>query len=296
MNLLKLKVQSEIILPFFAYYQFMSDSIKEQIASYRKDAVNQSSISINDLKKVSLMIPPLPEQQHIVSELDSLNRIIEKQKEQLKQLDELAQSIFYDMFGDPVENEKGWEVKKIGDLGSVVTGNTPSRKELEYYSSNYIEWIKTDNIIKGQLYPSNAREYLSEKGALKGRILPAGSILVTCIAGSINSIGTSCLTDREIAFNQQINAIKPSPMVNPYFLYYNFSVQSNFIQSFATTGMKHIITKGVFENIPMILPPLALQQAFAQKIEAIEHQKELIKQSLAETENLFNSRMDYYFG
>ena len=72
------------------------------------------------IAKYIIPIPPLATQSRIVSELDLLQSIIDKKKAQVKELDNLAQAIFYDMFGDPVENEKGWEVKKMGDVAPAV--------------------------------------------------------------------------------------------------------------------------------------------------------------------------------
>lgn len=247
------------------------------------------------LKEINVPIPTLSEQQHIVEELDLLSSIIEKKKAQLNELDNLAQSLFYEMFGNPTINEKGWEIRKIKDIGNVITGNTPSRKIPNYYDSNYIEWIKTDNILKDSLYATKAKEYLSESGAAQGRLVKKGALLVACIAGSLDSIGKVCVTDRKVAFNQQINAIVPKADCEVLFLYYSITLMGSYIRENATSGMKHIITKSAMEELLLPIPPLTLQQQFADKIEAIEHQKELVKKSIKEVETLFNSRMDYYF-
>ena len=82
------------------------------------------TLDIAELKKQAIPVPPLPVQERIVSELDLLSGIIEKKREQLKELDALAQSIFYDMFGDPITNEKGWEVKKLGEVCESVSYGT----------------------------------------------------------------------------------------------------------------------------------------------------------------------------
>ena len=110
MNLLRLKVIPDLISPFYMYYYSQTHKFKSQIANRRKDAVNQSSISVADLKTLDVPIPPLSVQERIVAELDCLSGVIEKKREQLKELDALAQSIFYQMFGDPITNEKRWEV------------------------------------------------------------------------------------------------------------------------------------------------------------------------------------------
>jgi len=248
------------------------------------------------LKEISVPVPPIADQQWIVAELDCLNEMIAVKQEQLKEFDKLAQSIFYDMFGDSLTNDKGWDMYSLFKLGVVTTGNTPSRKVADYYEKEYIEWIKTDNIDKASLYPSQAKEYLSESGAKVGRIVEAGSLLVTCIAGSLSSIGGVCITNRRVAFNQQINAITPNETMDSVFLYHLIKNSGKYIRENATNGMKHIITKSTFENLIFPLPPLSLQQQFAEKISAIEAQKELVKQSIAETQSLLDYTMDKYFG
>ena len=260
-------------------------------------AVTIPSLRRIDLVKILVPIPPLAEQQRIVAELDLLTGIIDKQNAQLKELDTLAQSIFYDMFGDPIENPKGWDVKTIKEIGKVVTGNTPSRLVKEYYDKLYIEWIKSDNLSNDYLFASTAREYLSELGMSKARVLPIGSTLVTCIAGSLSTIGTASLVDRKVAFNQQINAIVPNEnLVSDLFVLHTIRRIGKIIREHATNGMKHIITKAVFEKLPFILPPLALQQSFADKIQSIEKQKSTIKASIADTQKLLDYTMDKYFG
>ena len=86
--------------------------------------INKKSFS-----KIHIGYPPKPTQLSIVSELDKLNELIWIKKEQLKDYDTLAQSIFYEMFGDPVENEKGWEVKKFGEIGTLERGAGISKKD-----------------------------------------------------------------------------------------------------------------------------------------------------------------------
>ena len=94
MNLLRLKLDFDLMSPFFFQYYTRTDIFKAQVANRRKDAVNQSSITTTDIKTILLPVPPIAEQEKIVAELDCLSGIIEKKKQQLKELDNLAQSIF----------------------------------------------------------------------------------------------------------------------------------------------------------------------------------------------------------
>ena len=159
-----------------------------------------------DFDATEIPYPPLKKQIEIAINLDKVLMVIKERKRELKLLDELIKARFVEMFGDPRSNPFGFEKKRLKDTCKVITGNTPSRAIEEYYG-DYIEWIKTDNIVSGILNPTQATESLSEKGMNVGRTVEKDSILMACIAGSIASIGRVCITDRTVAFNQQINAV-----------------------------------------------------------------------------------------
>jgi type I restriction enzyme, S subunit len=240
-------------------------------------------------------LPPLPQQKKIAAILDAADAYRQKTKSLIGKYDELTQSLFLDMFGDPVTNPKGFVIKQLKDFGKIVTGNTPSRKSEDNYNSDHIEWIKTDNISSELLYVTKAKEYLSEEGLSNGRSVEAGSLLVACIAGSIKSIGRAALTNRKVAFNQQINAIEPSSNVNSHFLYHVFKSCPEYIQDHASNGMKRMLSKGDFQQIKMVYPPLELQNQFAERVQDIEAQKIQAQESLTKAEELFNSLLQKAF-
>lgn len=286
---------NEVFIKDYLYYILSSPIMYAKFSQLAVGGV-VNNLNSSLVRKVSIPLPPKSTQLTIVSELDKINELIRLKKEQLKDCDNLAQSIFYEMFGDPVENDKGWEVKKLGEIGIVKTGNTPARSNERFYNENFIEWIKTDNIRSDRMYPTTAAEYLSKEGAECGRIVSKDSILVACIAGSISSIGKCCITTKEVAFNQQINAITPNKdLCNSIYLYKLIVNSSRYIQQNATTGMKHILSKSIFEQIQISLPPLLLQHLFAQRIEQIERQKSAVQKSITDLETLLASRMQYWF-
>lgn len=273
---------------FLAYTILSSRKQLENIAN----APVVPIINKKEFANIPIQVPPLSEQQHIVEELDLLSSIIEKKKAQLNELDHLAQSLFYEMFGDPITNEKGWEVKKIGEIGKVITGSTPSTKDGGNYNSCDYCFIKPSDIAKDNITRLFESEfYISSKAYDNSRQLPKGSVLVTCI-GIVGKVG---ILEVNATCNQQINAIVPHSFVQSQYLAYSILLQKEIIESIANAPVVPIINKKEFSSLSTPIPPLDLQNQFASKIEAIEHQKELIKQSIKEAETLFNSRMDYYF-
>lgn len=234
-------------------------------------------IKLGDITEARLPIPPLSEQQGIVNELDLLSSIIEKKKEQLKAYDQLAQSIFYDMFGDPIENPKGWEVKKFGEVCKLFAGgDVPKDRFSKIRTKEYSIPIFSNGIENNGLYGYTDIPKVKD----------------CCI--TISGRGTiGHVERRNIPFVPVIRLLVAIPIVP---LDISFLTSLVFIMDFkGNGGAIPQLTVPMIKNENIILPPLSLQKSFAEKIEAIEKQKSLVQQSIAETETLFNSRMDYYF-
>ena len=233
----------------------------------------QAGFNKDDLAGLQIPLPPLPEQQRIADILDKAEAINQKREQALALCDEFLRATFLNMFGDPVSNPKGWEVKKLSKFGEVITGSTPSRGRPEYYG-NHIEWIKSDNINTPNNYITRAKEFLSVEGESVGRSVPENSILMTCIAGSLDCIGNIALADRKVSFNQQINGIVPNNDVDVYFLYSLLLYSKKYIQNHSTNSMKGMISKGKLSEIKFYLPEMAIQKEFSDiflKIESLRN-------------------------
>ncbi len=149
---------NEVFIKDYLYY-ILSSSI--MYAKFSQLAVGGVVNNLNSslVRKVAIPIPPKSTQLSIVSELDKINELIRLKKEQLKDYDNLAQSIFYEMFGDPVENEKGWEVKKLGEVCTIERGSSP-RPITAYItdSKDGINWIKIGDAQEGSKYITSTKE------------------------------------------------------------------------------------------------------------------------------------------
>ena len=224
-------------------------------------ATTVPAIRKSTLEEIEIPLPPLDEQKRIATILDKTDAIRRKRHQAIDLADDFLRSAFLDMFGDPVTNPKGWAVKAIKELATVTTGNTPSRKVPEYYG-NDVEWIKSDNINTPHHILTSAKEYLSNEGLKVARTVPKGSTLITCIAGSFDCIGNAAFTDREVSFNQQINALTPKDGVLSWFLYALIIFSKTIIQNASTNSMKGMVSKGKLEEVKLFLPPLELQKKF----------------------------------
>ena len=297
MNLLRLKSNSKVInSSFFAYYT-LSNDFKTNVAKIRKDAVNQSSIAISDIRKFSIPVPPIQSQQYIVAELDKINELIRLKKEQLKDYDNLAQSIFYEMFGDPVENEKGWEVKKL--IETVVLECTISYGIVQPGDGveDGIPVVRPIDLTGTFVSTNNLKKTTEKISSSYSRTILTGKELLVCVRGTT---GVCSLVTDELKGCNVTRGITPLLFNNNtdrWFMYYQFQMPQ--IKCIIADYTKGITLKQInmadFRKIPVILPPLPLQQLFAKRIELIEQQKAEIQTTIADLETLLASRMQYWF-
>ena len=255
------------------------------------------SLVKSDLLQIPVSIPSLEEQSRIVEELDLLSNIIEKKRQQLSELDNLAQSIFYDMFGDPVTNEKGWEMKKLGEFCQIssskrIYANEYCEEGIPFYRGKEITEKSKSNDISVELFIS-AKKYEELKD--KFGVPKIGDILIT----AVGTIGNIWVVDTDEPFyfkDGNVLWLQMKSDINPVYFKFLLEILIDKHKTAMANGCAYsALTIVNLREMGTNLIPLNLQQLFAKKIEAIEKQKELIKQSIAETEELFNSRMDYYF-
>lgn len=260
--------------------------------------VAQKNLDIKELKLLDIKFPnSREEQEQIVSELDLLSGIIEKKREQLKELNALAQSIFYDMFGDPITNEKGWEVKKLGEVcESVSYGTSNSSSENGVY-----KYLRMNNITySGQIDITDIKYIDISEEEYEKYVVRKGDILFNR-TNSKDLVGKTALFDFEeemIIAGYIIRVRVNQDSIIPTFVvkWLNTPFMKSYFKNICKGAVNQSnINSKELKSISIPIPPLPLQQQFASKIEAIERQKELIKQSITETETLFNERMQHYF-
>ena len=279
--------------PFY-HYLFQSDYFQTELRAISSQTA-LPKFNKTSFKKINVPVPPIAEQEKIVAELDCLSGIIEKKKQQLKELDNLAQSIFYEMFGDPVENDKGWEVKKIGEVCIVERGGSP--RPINAFitdDENGVNWIKIGDATEGSRFITSTKEKIIPEGVRKSRMVYKGDFILSnsMSFGRPYIMGIDgCIHDGWLVLRDKDNVFDKT------YLYYYLG-SSHVYQEFkrlAVGGVVNNLNSELVRGVRVAIPSFSVQQDFASKIESIEKQKELIAQSIKETETLFNSRMDYYF-
>lgn len=291
MNLLRLKGNNSLIMSSFMAYYTLSAEFKANVAKIRKDAVNQSSVAISDLKKFLIPVPPLPIQQSIVSELDEINNLLSLKRKELETYDKLAQSLFYEMFGGPVENEMGWEVKKLGDIAQASIGLT---YKPENVTSDGVIVLRSGNIQDSTL----AFEDIVRVNASipPQKYVRDGDILMCTRNGSFRLVGKVAMIKglhEKMSYGAFMTIIRSN--MNPYlFGYFRTPAFRDRLIHGKTTTVNQITVK-MLNTIELPIPPLPLQQLFAERIEAIEAQKTQVKAAIEKLERLLAARMQYWF-
>lgn len=260
-------------------------------------------VTIKHLVKSSLLsipvpVPPIDEQQRIVFELDLLTDIIDKKNAQLRDLDTLAHSIFYEMFGDPSLNEKGWPVKNISDLFDVGSSKRVFESEwrdsgVPFYRAREIVRLSKGLPLEDPIF---IEEALFSAYKEKYGIPAAGDIMVT----GVGTLGVCYLVKEEDRFYfKDGNTLwfKDKHIANSRFIKDQYSTE--FVKD-QIKGNSHGATVGTYtivnaKKTRVICPPVELQDEYVEKVQVIDEQKQLIEDSIKDTQDLLDSRMHNYF-
>ena len=173
-----------------------------------------------------------------------------------------------------------WEQRKLGELGEILTGSTPSTSNSAYYSEDGIPWVTPTDI--NELTISDTPRKLSEEGAKVGRVVPANTILCTCIA----SIGKNALLTVKGSFNQQINSLTPSAGNDAYFLLTESELWSNKMKRMAASGTMQIVNKTEFSELDTLVPSTDEQKKIGSYFRNLDHLITLHQRKCEETKIL----------
>lgn len=280
--------------PKYIVYYLKSQSFYIEKSKYAR-GFKVMEIKPTDIAKIPIPIPPKSTQLAIVSELDKINELIRLKKEQLKDFDNLAQSLFYEMFGDPVENEKGWEVKKLGEVCTIERGSSP-RPITAYItdSKDGINWIKIGDAQEGSKYITSTKEKIKPEGLKKSRFVHKGDFILS----NSMSFGKpyilkidGCIHDGWLVIHDNNNVFIK---IYLYYLLASSIMYAKF-SKLAVGGVVNNLNSSLVRKVDVSIPPLPLQQLFAQRIEQIEHQKAEVQKAITDLETLLASRMQYWF-
>lgn len=291
-----LKVKSKKMQLNYLFH-LLNSNLFENAAIQSARGIAQLNMSTEWLKNYIIPLPPLSTQLAIVSELDKINELIRLKKEQLKDFDNLAQSLFYEMFGDPMENEKGWEVKKLGEIGEFKNGLNFSKDE----KGHSIKFLGVSDFQNKKSIASDQLAYISlSERVQEDYLLKTGDLVFVRSNGKKELIGRSVkmyITEPTTYSGFCIRCRITDEKVDKDYI--AILLKTPIIRQFMTNSGRGCnisnLNQKILNSIPTILPPLPLQRLFAQRIEQIEREKSEVQKSIQDLETLLASRMQYWF-
>lgn len=277
-------------------YNFLNSDSFENDCIVNSQGIAQKNMSTEWLKRYTLPLPSIERQREIAAVLDKASELVEKRKAQLAELDLLAESIFYDMFGDPITNPKGWERGQLGDVCKSVNYGTSSPANC----NGRYKYLRMGNITySGELDFSDLKHIdVSEKDYEK-YVVRKGDILFNR-TNSKELVGKTVYfnIDEEMIIAGYIIRVRITNSCLPVFVskYLNTKYIKVHLRDLCKSiiGQANINAKEL-QSIPIYFPPLELQNQFSSIIEKIEEQKVKVKAALKESENLFQCLMQDMF-
>ena len=276
-------------------FHFLNSDVFENEAIKNSAGAAQLNLSTKWLGDFEIPLPNLATQQRIAAILDQADAIIQNNRAIVQKYDALTQSLFLDMFGDPVKNEKGWEIRKMEEISLKITDGTHQSPK---FLKEGIPFLLVSNIVNNKInYKTN--KFISEEDfeTLNKRTpIEIGNILLT----SVGSYGNPAIIESQMkfAFQRHIAFIKPNhSMINYHFLFH--FLKSDLIKREIDKKVKGAAQKTYnlveLKKLRIILPTITLQNQFAERVAVIEAQKQQAQLELAKSEELFNSLLQRAF-
>jgi type I restriction enzyme S subunit len=301
-NVALFKFKNGKITNKYLVYFIQSNEFLKQIESQSKGGT-QKFVTLKILRNIQIPLPPLPQQQKIANILDAADALRQKDKALLAKYDELTQALFLDMFGDPVNNPKGWERVVFGNFITVLTDyhsngsyetlrdHVTLKNEPDYALMVRTTDLENNNFEDGVNYiDENAYNHL-DKSKVYG-----GEIIMNKI-GSAGKVYRMPYLNRPVSLGMNAFLLRFNDSINDVFLY--FLLISKYgereIQKRVKGAVTKTIRKDAVREIPLITPPISLQNQFAERVHVIEQQKAIAQQSLEKSEALFNSLLQKAF-
>lgn len=272
-------------------YFLKTPSFKVQLRKFITGSA-QLNFGPSHIKKMLIPLPPIAVQHQIANMLDRASTLIEKRKAQMDKLDLLIKSQFNKVFNDPIKGPSKWTLVKLGDSAEIVSGSTPKTNVAENWDGNH-KWITPAELKDDAVYILDSQRHLTDVGIRSAGLksFPAGTVILSSRA----PIGKVAIAGDEMYCNQGFKNIVCSDKISPIFLYWVLKQNTDYLNSLGRGATFKEISKKIVENIEISLPPISLQDQFAEFVHQVEAQKYLLQHSLFKLEQNYKSLMQKCF-
>ena len=282
------------ITPDFLYYYLKSK--KEYVNSIGR-GVAQNNINLTTLRKFEIPLIDRDKQSIIVKTLEKVEKIIDSQKKELDRYDELVKARFVEMFGDAIQNDKGWKTDTVDNLcKDICGGGTPSKAHPEYYEDGDIPWVSSKDMKTDVLIDSQIKINQLGIDNSMAKIVPTNSVIMVIRSGILKHTLPIAINAVPITVNQDLKVFIPSERILTRFLAVQFKMQEKDILSGVRAVTADNLEFNSLKQRMLIVPPVDLQEQFVEFVEGIAKSKSAIQAALDKTQLLFDSLMQEYFG
>lgn len=280
----------KLYMPYL--YYFMEDYIEE----LRKQAIGGviKYIKLGNLTDAMIELPSINEQKSIVDILEKAKKILDKRNKEISALGNLIKARFVEMFGS-IHKSTEYPYVAVKDLTDVISGGTPSRDKAEYWEDGTIPWVKTTELQNNIIV--NVDEYITEAGlnGSSAKLVPVGTVLVA-MYGQGKTRGMTAYLNIEACTNQACACILPSDKIDSMFMWKFFELSYEKIRSLAQGAGQPNLNGNMIKSFQVLVPPIELQKEYVDFVHQVDKSKVVVQKALDETQILFNSLMQQYFG
>lgn len=250
-------------------------------------------IYFKDYKNEKFNLDVIEKQQRIVDILKKTENIIESRQQELQKLDDLIKARFVELFGDININDKHWECEPLGELCTIVRGGSP--RPIEQYLGGDVPWIKIgDATVGDNIYLSSTKEHIIQEGVKKSRLVKAGSLIFANCGVSLGFARIitfdGCIHDGWLAMEDI------DERLDKVFLLQALNQMTEHFRAIAPAGTQPNLNTAIMKVYRQVIPPIELQRDFIRFVEQIDKSKATVQKALDETQLLFDSLMQQYFG
>ena len=279
----------KLYMPYL--YYFMDGYIEE----LRKQAIGGviKYIKLANLTDAMLELPSVDEQKSIVGIFEKAKGILDKRNEEIRALDDLIKARFIELFGDPVSNSYDLPEATLPDLGKFGRGVSKHRprNDIKLLGGKY-PLIQTGDVANAGLYITSYSNTYSELGLKQSKMWDKGTLCITIAA----NIAKTAILEFDACFPDSVVGFTANERTNNIFIHYWFSFFQAILESQAPESAQKNINLKILSELKVIVPEKKKQDEFASFVEATDKSKVAVQKALDETQLLFDSLMQEYFG